>query len=249
MRDKCPRCGVEGDVTDDLSMIVNVDDSSGEIHMHVIGSDSCRIRELQAQLASQQELLDKWPRVFFESMDPLSSTKGNRVVSVEADTSGGKAYIGIMMEVDGEEICAPDNFGLYFSREALEAAMINTDKMTPDELVRFIAVEVMGWVLNPHKLKYKHSFWQAFDEKSQMWRYEISEAEFDPLFRAHDRDMVVEAMWNRECATQLTRQKEGWRCRMIYLNVGNVQATADTPGKAVCRAALKAILVEKGQEK
>jgi len=85
--------------------------------------------ELQAQLASQQELLDKWPRVFFESMDPRSSAEGNRVVSVEADTSGDKAYIGIMMEVDGEEICAPDNFGLYFSREALEAA----GKETPDD--------------------------------------------------------------------------------------------------------------------
>jgi len=80
------------------------------------------IKQLHARLVSQQDLLDKWPRVFFTSLDPRSATTGHRVVSVEADTSGDTDFIGIMMDVDGEEIYAPDDFGLYFSREALEAA-------------------------------------------------------------------------------------------------------------------------------
>jgi len=62
MRDKCPRCGIEGELSDDLSVIVNIDDSSGECNMHVIGSDYCRIRELEAQLASQQTIIDTLPK-------------------------------------------------------------------------------------------------------------------------------------------------------------------------------------------
>ena len=72
-----------------------------------------------------QAQLDKWPRVFFKSMDPRSDTEGFRVLSV-----GGKenSWMNVTIDVDGEEIFAPSDFGLFSSKESLDRSISDAEK-------------------------------------------------------------------------------------------------------------------------
>ena len=68
-----------------------------------------------------QAELDKWPRVFFKSMDPRSATEGFRVLSIAGkEVDSDDSYLNVTIEIDGQEIFAPSDFGLYFSKDDLE---------------------------------------------------------------------------------------------------------------------------------
>lgn len=71
------------------------------------------------QTKQLQAIVDKRPRVFFLSSDPRSLTEGFPVVSVSGKTrEDGSVWLDVIMMVDGEEIPAPDDFGLYSTAEA-----------------------------------------------------------------------------------------------------------------------------------
>lgn len=58
-------------------------------------------------------------RLFWNSSDPRSSTVGFDVVGIDVGPHG---HYAITCDVDGEEVTAPDDFGLFSTREAAEAA-------------------------------------------------------------------------------------------------------------------------------
>jgi len=116
---------------------------------------------------------------------------------------------------------------------------MNTDPTTwsNEQKVRFLAERAMGWRV----------------EESSDWWYEgdigiIEIGMWNPIEDANDRDMLVEAM-----------RKNGWDYRLMsHIGLGKYlhrssffghtkiheSAIADTPGTAVCNAAIKALLAE-----
>ena len=94
---------------------------------------------LQAEVERLREQLTHYPktrdgaplypemRVFFESMDPKTATVGRVVSSVEFYEDEGQLEFDAFTEDvrdpnGGGPLVLPDDFGLYSSREALEAA-------------------------------------------------------------------------------------------------------------------------------
>lgn len=114
--------------------------------------------------------------------------------------------------------------------------MTEYDNIPDAELTRMVAVEVMG---------YRHHTGCWFWKRS----YETSPSQsrvFKPLTDANDRDMAVEAM--RENGFEMMIR---WYADdTVYAAVlygGDIQelALADTTGRAVCVAAIKAVMSAK----
>ncbi len=116
--------------------------------------------------------------------------------------------------------------------------------LTDEQLVRLLAEDGMGYRYSESLTGIPH--WIPPDDDISA----IPCEEFDPINDANDTLMLIEALWDMRCATQVTRQKDGYLCRMIYLPDKNKagihkQALADTFQRAVCLAAAKAIGEEK----
>ena len=82
------------------------------------------LAELQAENERLRGELQRWPRVFWTSHEPKSLTEGYRVLSVDLKTRGDE-FCEIVVEDDRAEdgtLSPPDDFGLYSTREAAEAA-------------------------------------------------------------------------------------------------------------------------------
>lgn len=78
-----------------------------------------KIKELERIVQKQKEELSKWPRAFWKSRAPESSTKGYKILQVEGKESAG--WLDIEVEdADGEAFAAATDFGIYSSRESLE---------------------------------------------------------------------------------------------------------------------------------
>jgi len=119
--------------------------------------------------------------------------------------------------------------------------MTPAEQLSDEQLVKAAAVEIMGW-------RYVHNTCRSgwLDPTSKRLRYP-----WNPLTDANDRDMVVMRM-----------EEMGWSWRMesvwnegqyyqVWFEDGkewDITATADTPGRAVLIAALKAVRAEKGGE-
>jgi len=110
--------------------------------------------------------------------------------------------------------------------------MTEYDNIPDAELTRMVAVEVMGYT----DLFFRNT--PAFDR--QRFR------DFDPITVPRDRDMVVDAMREKGWATFLdTYPTTGpaWLCGMQLKGERQKEKMvfADTAGRAVCVAAVKAV--------
>ncbi len=127
--------------------------------------------------------------------------------------------------------------------------MTNPDDMTKEEMVRFLAVKVMGWkrwgTAPSRDGTWHEAYWG--DAKGN----KLKSLTWNPLTIPADRDMLVEVMWEK-----------GWFLGLQYLFPDDIEAEftfisesgknldakdsmADTPGEAVCRAAVKAVMAQK----
>ena len=93
----------------------------------VFGAPSDCMYCLQAELARLREIVERWPRVYFESMDPRTLTDGCRVLSVQGKE--GEDWFDVTIDSDGEEICAPTDFGLYSTEAAAREGKEKDDGM------------------------------------------------------------------------------------------------------------------------
>ena len=118
--------------------------------------------------------------------------------------------------------------------------MTDPTTMTPEETTRFLAVEVMGY----------------FPSESLKGHWIVPQGGcilFDPLTIAGDRDMLVEAMDKAGFESHQTRGT-GLREKDCYTIIRQkhggpwYEASADTPGDALCLAAVKAIQAMKEKE-
>jgi len=88
------------------------------------------ITALREELGNLQEELGNWPRVYWYSSEPKSLEEGYRVMSVSGKTTYDEnlkedVWLDVYvdnLDYDGELFAAPDDFGLYSSTEAAEAA-------------------------------------------------------------------------------------------------------------------------------
>jgi len=116
-----------------------------------------------------------------------------------------------------------------------------SENITPEQLVRFLAVKGMGYEKHP---EFEKSVYTWFDPKSG------KTMRFDPVNSPADRDMLVERM--REKGIVIKMQ---WNlCGDVSIGICNTKArgpetwnhlSADTPGDAVCLAAAKALMAMK----
>lgn len=114
--------------------------------------------------------------------------------------------------------------------------MMSDEKMTDDEIVRFLAVEWMGWK------------WRPCIEPNYPDRFELPDGHYladgtwDPLTSGDDLLMLIEAM-NKKGFDVARRSYTDGRClaRILYGGVTQVESIADTAQRAVCLAAVKAL--------
>jgi len=97
------------------------EDPVWERYAHKTDGTDC----LRRQLDRLQAIVDKWPRVYWYSANPDSLEKGYRVMSVSGKTEGDDVWLDVFVDCpgpDGDLLAAPDDFGLYRTREEAEAA-------------------------------------------------------------------------------------------------------------------------------
>jgi len=107
--------------------------SDNQLAVILAGKDN-QIRLLTAELAQSQARVEeletelaKWPRVYWESIDPKSIEDGYRVLSLagRVDCDCDDSWLDVYVDhpaYDGNPFPAPGDFGLYSSSEAAEAA-------------------------------------------------------------------------------------------------------------------------------
>ncbi len=137
MSDKCPKCDIDVIIKHGKMYLKEFGSSGGFARIkHWTDSNECLRNQLEtekkknAELQAVVEKLEKeWPRVYFRSADEKSMKIGFRVASVEISSHRGaqeSPSIEIMIwdgdDENAEIIYAPDDFGLYPTREAAEAA-------------------------------------------------------------------------------------------------------------------------------
>lgn len=113
--------------------------------------------------------------------------------------------------------------------------MKKPDKMTPEETVRFLAVEVMGYGATGYEY--------LFNKQGEMDAFK-----WNPVTDANDRDMLVEAMVERGLRISLVPTDDGWMSTVNNIEGKFPIITADTPGDAVCLASVKAVLSMKEKD-
>lgn len=129
--------------------------------------------------------------------------------------------------------------------------MTEPDKMTPGELVRFLAVEVMGWT-------YGDADFEILPPLKAHWKIDgifKAYATWNPLTDANDMLMVIEAMAKKHCYSVDIHVRTGnlpsnrrYVVRVTSYRTGTMleeYKCTNALGLAVCRAAAKAILAEK----
>lgn len=133
---------------------------------------------------------------------------------------------------------------------------MDPEDMTDEELVKYLAVEVMGWEIEDifPAIAAANGF-----APSTQWVLPGGKRikRWNPLADANDRDMLVERMRETHGWALGVRPIFGtdWVCQAIpHINIcmaGGVyefDLRADTPGMAVCLAAAEAIQAMKGAE-
>ena len=196
---------------------------------------------LQAQLATQQAIIDKLPK----TADGVGVSEGD-IVFRETRTTGEIEEHDIRIiarAVIGKHCIDVTLDDCYSTREAAEAAMINTDKMTPEELVRFLAVEVMECEKLPWIIQ--DGVWWRYDTKKDMMFL------WNPLTNANDTFMVTAAMMEKGFGPQCVIEANGlwmWIFRTEESNWTEHRAVHKDFKHAVCRAAAKAIQAKEEQD-
>ena len=112
------------------------------------------------------------------------------------------------------------------------------DKLSPKELARFLAVEVMGWKR------------VRFPEHNGLWykgcMFQEAVDDWNPLIVPRDRDALVDKMREKGWTVVLVCHCGGCvSCHVTSSDRGICEGgDADDLGTAVCKAAAKAIVAE-----
>jgi len=127
----CPECGKEVECLADCVKGTVVGKRADNmpiidyIPVHIPMGMEC----LKVQNKTLREQLAKWPRVFFHSFDPATSSEGRRVMEVRGHEGDGDDSTWFEVLIDAGDpdgpIYAPADFGLYSSREDLEKGQID----------------------------------------------------------------------------------------------------------------------------
>ena len=117
--------------------------------------------------------------------------------------------------------------------------MTSIEKLSDEELVRLLAEQGMGYEVVPsptgHASLYRS---RGGDEEYFLW---------NPLTDPNDRDMLIEAMNKKGWLVELFAHPDGTYRGQYLMGMSKMFAylDADTPGRAVCLAAAKALAAAK----
>ena len=131
------------------------------------------------------------------------------------------------------------------------------EQWTPEEQVRFLAINAMGWeACVGGEEADPTSYWKGTDI---IGGYRPI-ATWNPLTSGDDRDKLVEAMRKKGWVTSLENGRsasdgscsQNWwvstLVKIAHCRTQTAHALADTPGRAVCIAAIKALKAERKEQ-
>jgi len=113
-----------------------------------------------------------------------------------------------------------------------------------EKLIEFLAVEVMGWEYGDVEPTYRPPL-------KAHWKVDgifQASADWNPLTDANDRDMLVEKMREKGLFVMIRVCEGAHSPYDVWIFSGRESvfvADADTPGEAVCIAAVKAVIATK----